>query len=160
MLTVSFSNFNFFGESEGSCLFQHLMRKSRIAHQPKNGRKPRASAIQNIDASGLPVRPVSWGPACKTEGLLSTKKRHSARRSTKLLLTPSGCEMADGPISPNPAAPRKVSIRPQPEPTPCCFRHPLPCIAEITSKAWPPSCDHDSQSNRMDHGRQSSCPAR
>jgi len=58
--------------------------ESRIAHQPKNGRKPRASAMQNIDASGIPVRPASCGPACKTEGLLSTTLRRS--RSTKWTL--------------------------------------------------------------------------
>jgi hypothetical protein len=59
--------------------------ESRIAHQPKNGRKPRASAMQNIDASGIPVRPASCGPACKTEGLLSTNSGHSASAQLRTL---------------------------------------------------------------------------
>ena len=34
--------------------------------------------MQNTEASGIPVQPVSWGPASKTEGPLSTNSGRSA----------------------------------------------------------------------------------
>jgi len=48
------------------------MQKSRIPHHAKNDRKPRAPAMQDTDASGIPVRLVSWGEAFKAEGPHST----------------------------------------------------------------------------------------
>lgn len=53
------------------------MQKSRIPHHAKNDRKPRAPAMQDTDASGIPVRLVSWGEAFKAEGPHSTKNCHS-----------------------------------------------------------------------------------
>ena len=50
------------------------MQNSRISHQPKNGREPRASAMRKTDASGTPIQwPVSWGRLPKAECPLSTQ---------------------------------------------------------------------------------------
>ena len=49
------------------------MQNSLVSHQPKNGRKPRAPAMQKTDASKIPVQwSVFWGEAPKAEGPLSS----------------------------------------------------------------------------------------
>lgn len=94
------------------------MHKSRITHQRKISRKPRAPAMQNIDASGIPVQwSVSWDVASKAAGPLSLPQSEHSQNSilfekgrsvSRRPLTPSAFPIADGPLS-SPSRPLRAS---------------------------------------------------
>ncbi|WP_156363436.1 hypothetical protein [Sphingomonas sp. Leaf30] len=50
MLPLTFSDFNFFGDSESSRVFKLLMQKSRILHHAENSRIAGASMMHKSNA--------------------------------------------------------------------------------------------------------------